>query len=34
MLNGPKHRMNLHASIFLIFFDHSEKKSAPKILFQ
>ena len=27
MLNGPKHCLNLHDSYFVIFFDHSEKKS-------
>ena len=33
MLKRPKHCINLHGSIFLIFFDHSERKSALKILF-
>ena len=33
MLNGPKDCLNLQGSIFVIFFDHSEMKSAPKILF-
>ena len=33
MLNGQKHCMNLHGSVSVIFFDHYEKKSAPKILF-
>ena len=31
MLKGPKDCLNLHGCIFLIYFDHSEKKSAPKI---
>ena len=26
MLKGPKHFLNLHSSIFLIFFDHSERE--------
>ena len=33
MLKGPKHCLNINGSIFVIFFDHSEKKSAPNILF-
>ena len=33
MLKGSKHYLNLHVSIFVIVFDHSEKKSARKILF-
>ena len=33
MLKDPKHCLNLHGSIFVIFFDHSERKSAPKTLF-
>ena len=33
MLKGPKHCLNLHGRIFVIFFDHSERKSAQKILF-
>ena len=33
MLKGPKHFFNLHGDIFVFFFDHSERKSAPKILF-
>ena len=33
MLNGPKHCLNLHGSIFLTFFDHSERKSAPETIF-
>ena len=33
MLKGPKHCINLHGSIFVIFFDHSERKSARKTLF-
>ena len=34
MLKGAKHRLNPHGSIFVIVFDHSEKKSASKTLFQ
>ena len=30
---GPKHCLNLHRSIFVVFFDHSQKNSAGKILF-
>ena len=33
MLNGPKHCLNPHGSIFVIVFDHSETKSAPKNYF-
>ena len=33
MLKGPKHCLNLHGSNFVMFFDHLEKKSAPKTLF-
>ena len=33
MLNTPKHCLSLHGSIFIIFFNHSERKSAPKPLF-
>ena len=33
MLKGPKHCLNPHGSIFVIFFDHSKRKSAPKALF-
>ena len=33
MLKGPKHCLNPHGSSFVIFFDHSEKRSAPKTLF-
>ena len=33
LLKGPKDNINLHATIFVIFFDHSEWKSAPKALF-
>ena len=33
MLNGPKDCLNLHGSIFVRFFHHSERKSRPKILF-
>ena len=32
MLKVPKHSINLHGSIFLIFFDQSERKSAQKTL--
>ena len=32
-VKGPKDSSNLHGSIFLIFFDQSERKSARKILF-
>ena len=32
MLNRPKDSLNPHGSIFLIFFDHSEKGSARKVL--
>ena len=30
MLKGPKHCLNLHGSIFVRFFDHSEKKISLK----
>ena len=30
MLKGLKHFLNLHGSIFLIFFVHSERKSSQK----
>ena len=33
MLNGPKHCQNLHGSIFVRYFDHSERKSRRKSLF-
>ena len=33
MLKGSKNCVNLHGSIFAIFFDHSETKSARKALF-
>ena len=33
MLKGPKDSLNLHGTIFVIFFDHSESKSARKALF-
>ena len=33
ILKGPKHCKNLHGSIFITFFDHSERKSARKYLF-
>ena len=33
MLKGPKDCLNLHSIIFVIFFDHSQIKWAPKILF-
>ena len=29
MLKGPKHCLNLHGTVFVIFFDHSQRKSAP-----
>ena len=33
MLKRPKDHLNLHGRIFVIVFDDSESKSAPKILF-
>ena len=33
MLKGPKDYFNLHGSIFVRFFDNSERKSARKFLF-
>ena len=30
---GPKHCLNINGSIFVIFFDHSERKSGPNIVF-
>ena len=30
MLNDPKHCLNLHSSVFVIYFDHSARKSAQK----
>ena len=33
MLKGPKDCLNLHGSIFLRFFDHSERKPVRKIFF-
>ena len=33
MLKAPKDCLDLHGSILVIFFDHSESKSARKILF-
>ena len=33
ILKGPNQLLNLHGSICVIFFDHSERKSAPKTLF-
>ena len=33
MLKGPKHCLNQRNSIFVIFFGHSERKSAQKIPF-
>ena len=33
MLKGPKDCFNLHGSIFAIFFDNYERKSAPKVFF-
>ena len=33
MLKGPKRNLNLHRSIFLISFYHSERKSDQEIFF-
>ena len=33
ILKGPKHCLNLHGSIFVIFFDNSQTKSDPSTLF-
>ena len=33
ILKAPKDCLNVHESIFVIFFDHSEKQSAPGSLF-
>ena len=33
MLNGPKHCLNPHGSIFVIVLDRSERKSAGKSFF-
>ena len=33
MLKGPKECLNLHGSIFVIFFDISDKEPAGKTLF-
>ena len=33
MLKGPKDCLNLHVSVFVIYFDYSERKAAQKILF-
>ena len=33
MFKDPKDYLNLHGSIFVIFFVQSERKSGPKILF-
>ena len=33
MLKGQKHCINLHRIIFVIFFDHFERKSAPRTWF-
>ena len=33
MLKGPKGCLNLHGSVFVIFFDHPESKSARNTLF-
>ena len=33
ILKDPKHWLNLHGSVFVIFFDHSQRKSAQKTLF-
>ena len=32
-VKGSKYCLNLHVSIFVIYFDHSEIKAAPEILF-
>ena len=32
-LKGPKNCLNLHGSIFVIFFDYLERNSAQKIPF-
>ena len=32
ILKGLKYSVNLHRAIFLIFFEHSVRKSAPKAL--
>ena len=29
MLKGPKHCLNLHGSVFVIFFDHFQIRSDP-----
>ena len=31
MLKGPQHCLNMRGSIFVNFFDHSEKKSAQRV---
>ena len=33
ILKGPKHCLNLHRNIFVVFCDHSQRNSARKILF-
>ena len=33
MLKDPIDCLNLHGCIFIMFFDHSEMKSAQKIMF-
>ena len=33
VLKGPKHFLNLNSSIFLMFFDHSERERTPRTLF-
>ena len=33
MLKGPKDCLNLQGSIFVKFFDHSERKSDPEAIF-
>ena len=33
ILKGPSDYLNLHVTIFVIFFDHSERKSARKFFF-
>ena len=30
MLRGPKHCLNQHGSVFVVFFDQDERKSAQK----
>ena len=33
LVKGPKHCLNMHGRIFVIFFDHSDIELAQKILF-